>query len=242
MAARPEPPQPPWAAPPRTRRRAPITLDAIVDAAIAVIDAEGFDALTMRRVAAELGTGGASLYAHVSGKEALIALVMDRVFSELEVPWPPDPSRWAEQVKQTARDMKAVYARHRDIARGGFARIPTGENATAGMERVLALLRASGLPDRVVAYAADLLPLYVTAISYEESLYASRGWSPEDMLRFVGELREYFTSLSRERYPNLVDLADALTAGSEGDERFEFGLEVIVRGLASMAEANRPGG
>jgi AcrR family transcriptional regulator len=193
----------------------------------------------MRRVAQELGTGGASLYAHVSGKEELISLVMDRVFGDLEIPWPPDPQRWAEQIKETGRRMKAVYNRHRDIARGGLARVPTGERAAEGAERILAILRAGGLPDQVVAYAADLLPLYVTAIAYEESLYASRGWTAQDMMRFVGELREYFASLPRDRFPNIVALADALTAGGENDERFEFGLEVIVRGLASMAEASR---
>jgi AcrR family transcriptional regulator len=240
--AEPAPPRPPWVPPARPRRRDPITLDAIVDAAIAVIDAEGFEALTMRRVAQELGTGGASLYAHVSGKEALIALVMDRVIGEVEVPWPPDPGRWAEQVKEAARRIKAVYARHRDIALGAVARIPTGENAATVAERIIAILRAGGLPDRVVAYATDLLPLYVTAVAYEESLYASRGWTPEDMMRFVGELRDYFASLPRDRFPNMVALADELTAGGENDERFEFGLEVIVRGLASMAEASRRAG
>lgn len=235
------PPRPPWLASERGRRRPLLTLDAIVEAAIRVIDTEGFDALTMRRVAQELGTGGASLYAHVSGKEALISLVMDRVFGELEVPWPPDPARWREQVKELGRRMKAIYNEHRDIARGAFARIPQGANATAGMEQIVALLRAGGLRDSVVAYAADLLPLYVTAVAYEEGLYQARGWGREELRDFVAQLREYFASLPRERFPNLVELAEPLTAGGEGDERFEFGLEVIVRGLASLA-ADRAAG
>lgn len=235
-----KPPRPPWKGPERERRRRPLSVEAIVDAALAVVDAEGYDALTMRRVAQELGTGGASLYAHVENKDALIELVMDRVIGELEVPWPPDPDRWAEQVKECLGRMRDVYARHRDIARGALARIPTGPNALAAMERIVAVLRAGGLPDQVIAYAADLLPLYVTAVAYEESLYQSRGWDENQMLEFVAELRDYFASLPQQRFPHLAALATALTSG-DGDERFNFGLEVLMRGLAAMRSANPPG-
>jgi AcrR family transcriptional regulator len=212
-----------------------LTTEAIVDAALRVVDAEGYDALTMRRVAQELGTGGASLYAHVENKEALIGLVMDRVISEVEMPWPPEPERWQEQVKEALRRMRAAYRAHRDIARGGLARIPTGAHAMFGMERFLAVMRAGGLPDQVVAYAGDLLSLYVTAIAYEESLHEAGGMTEAGFREFIAELRQYFESLPADRFPTTVALAAALTAG-EGDERFEFGLEVLVRGLEAMRE------
>jgi AcrR family transcriptional regulator len=230
----PPPPRPSGKHATHERRRPALTREAIVEAALRVVDSEGFDALTMRRVGQELGTGGASLYAHVDNKEALIELVMDRVMSEVDVPWPPEPERWREQVKEAMRRIRATYRAHRDLARGGLARIPTGPNAVVSMERFLALLRASGLPDQVVAYAADLLPLYATAVAYEESLYEGRGFTEADMRRFVVELRAYFESLPSDRFPTVTALAAALTAGGEGDERFEFGLEVLVRGLEAM--------
>lgn len=238
------PPRPPWQPPERERRRRALTVEAIVEAALRVVDSEGFDALTMRRVAQELGTGGASLYAHVDGKETLIALVMDRVIGEVEVPWPPDPAHWVEQVTEGVRRMRAAFARHRDIARGAMARIPTGPNALASMDRMLGLMRASGLPDQIIAYAADLLPLYLTAVAYEESLYQSRGFTEEKMAGFVEELRRYFASLPVDRFPNMVALAGPLTAG-DGDERFEFGVQVLLRGLMAMGDDerfSRPGG
>ena len=238
MTTSSNPPRPPWKGPARERPRRPLSVEAIVDAALAVVDAEGYDALTMRRVAQELGTGGASLYAHVENKDTLIELVMDRVIGELDVPWPPDPERWAEQVKECLRRMRALYARHRDIARGAMARIPTGPNALVVMDQILAVLRAGGLPDRVVAHAADLLPMYVTAVAYEESLYQSRGWDEEQMLGFVAELREYFASLPQQRFPNMVALATALTSGS-GDERFDFGIDVLIRGMTAMRDDER---
>ena len=229
----PKPPRPPWKGPERESRRRPLSVEAIVDAALTVVDAEGFDALTMRRVAQELGTGGASLYAHVENKDRLIELVMDRVVGELEVPWPPDPEHWDEQIKECVRRMRGVFSRHRDLARGALARIPTGPNALAGMERMLALMRAGGLPDQAVAFAADLLALYATAVAYEESLYSARGWTEQDMISYIAELRAYFSSLPADRFPTTVAMATILTTG-DGEERFEFGLDVLLRGLKSL--------
>jgi AcrR family transcriptional regulator len=235
VTASSNPPRPPWKGPAREPRRRPLSADAIVEAALTVIDAEGFDALTMRRVAQELGTGGASLYAHVENKDTLIDLVMDRVIGELDVPWPPDPAHAAEQIKEYVRRVRSMYAGHRDLARGALARIPTGPNALVKMEQMLAVMRAAGLPDQAVAYAADLLSLYATATAYEESLYSARGWTEEDMRGYTDELREYLQGLPVERFPHMVALAGALTAGT-GDERFEFGLDLFVRGLLSLRE------
>jgi AcrR family transcriptional regulator len=241
VTASSKPPRPPWKGPERERRRRPLSVEAIVDAALAVVDAEGYDALTMRRVAEQLGTGGASLYAHVENKDALIDMVMDRVIGELDVPWPPDPANASEQIKECVRRVRGMYAEHRDLARGALARIPTGPNALVKMEQMLGVMRAAGLPDQAVAYAADLLSLYATATAYEESLYRARGWTEEDMLGYVDQLREYLEGLPPDRFPHMVALAGALTAGA-GDERFEFGLDLLVRGLMSLREPNRPGG
>ena len=97
-------------------------------------------------------------------------------------------------------------------------------------------LRAGGLPDQVIAYACDLLPLYVTAIAYEESLYARENVTPEVMLEFNVSMRQFYASVPPERFPNVVALAGQSDGRQRGDERFEFGLEVLVRGLAAMAD------
>ncbi len=219
----------------REPRERALTRDAIAAAALEIIDAEGLDAVTMRRVAQTLGTGAASLYAHVAGKEELIELVVERVIGSVAIPEQPDPEHWQEEVKDGLRVMRAAIASHRDLARAIFARIPLGENALAGSEWMIRTLRAGGLPDQVVAYACDLLPLYVTAVAYEQSLYAGENVTPEVMGEFVANMRNYFESLPADRFPNTVALAAQLTSG-DGDERFEFGLEVLVRGLAAMAD------
>lgn len=217
----------------RTRDRA-LSREAIATAALEIVDREGLDALTMRTVAHSLGTGAASLYAHVGSKEELLELVIDRVIAEVRVPGEPDPERWQEQLKEGARAIRAAFSRHRDLARASFARIPLGENALRSSEWMIAVMRAGGLPNRVIAYACDLLPLYVMAVCYEESLYGSESISTEEIAKFASDMRDYFASLPPERFPNLVSLAGPLTAGAGGDERFEFGLEALVRGFAAL--------
>jgi AcrR family transcriptional regulator len=234
-APRLRPTQPETDVPVRTPRRRTLGKRAIVDAAIRVLDADGLDAMTMRRVGQELDTGGASLYAHVANKEELLELVIDHVIGDLVLPGPPDADRWEEQVKEVVRSMRGVLAAHKDIARACLARIPLGPNALRGSEALIGVMRAGGLPDQVIAYACDLLPLYATATAYEESLYAKLGLDHDELIRYIGEIREYFAALPVDRFPNVASLAVALTAGSGGDERFEFGLDVLVRGLASLA-------
>ena len=90
-------PEPPWWTPRKapTPRRA-LSREAIVATALDVLRAEGMDAVSMRRVAAELGTGPASLYAHVTGKDELLDLLYDQVVGAIPLP-EPDPARWQEQ-------------------------------------------------------------------------------------------------------------------------------------------------
>lgn len=229
-------PVPPWSA--RRRRpaatgREPLSRERIADAAMAIIDGEGLDALSMRRVASDLGTGPASLYAHVTGKDDLLDLLLDRVITGLEVP-EPDPARWEEQVKECVRAVFHGLAAHRDLARASLGRIPTGEGALGMMDRFLALLRAGDLPDQVVAYASDLLPLYATVYAYEQGLFATRaeGWDGD----YQADIGAYFASLPPERFPTIAALAGPLMHDPEPDTRFEFGLDVLVRGLSAMRE------
>src|SRR5215467_15703242 len=124
-------PRPPWHRTPdrgRSRRREPITQQAVVAAAIAVLDEEGLDGLSMRKVGERLGTGAASLYWHVGSKDGLLDLVLDHVIGEAQVP-DPDPRHWQEQLKDVARAQRAASLRHPYIVRISIGRIPMGPNA-----------------------------------------------------------------------------------------------------------------
>ena len=225
-------PEPPWSSRRgRQRRREPLTREALTTAALRIVDAEGLDALSMRRLAQELGVQASGLYTYVSGKSELLQLMLERVSAEVEIP-DPDPERWQEQVKDVLRDLYRVLSAHRDLAGAALANIPLSASALTFADRAIALLLAGGLPPKVAAFAADLLPQYVTVSAYEGSLFAQR---LEREPGYFEEVSAYFAALPPERFPTLTLLRDELMS-NEGDERFEFGLDVLVRGIASLAD------
>jgi AcrR family transcriptional regulator len=225
-------PEPPWSSRKEKRPpRVPITRDAITLAGLGIVDAEGLEALSMRRLAEELGCQASALYGHVSGKSEVLALMLDHVTGEVVIP-DPDPEHWQEQLKEVARNIRAVLVAHGDLAGASLANIPTGPNSTFLIDRFLALLLAGGLSKQVAAYAADLLPQFVTASAYEQSLFERRlANEPE----YFEKLGTYFRALPADQFPVLASMVDELMGEESPDARFEFGLDVIVGGLAALA-------
>lgn len=226
-------PAPPWRTGKR-RVRQPLSQDAIVAAAIRVLDAEGLDAVSMRRVAQELGTGPASLYVHVANKDELYELVLDAVLGEVadsaeRATADPD---WQQAARRIARAERDAMRRHRDIARVAMTGLPLGPNSLRINEAYLAILRGAGLPDQIVAWAVDRLALYVTADVLEGAFYRARGWTSERQAReHYEQASEYLRALPPDRFPHTVAMVDALMAGGS-DERFEHGLDLILDGVA----------
>jgi AcrR family transcriptional regulator len=231
-AALPPPPRFPR---PRKRptRRTALTRDAIVAAAIEVLDEAGVAGLSMRRVADQLGTGAASLYAHVSGKDELLELVFDELVGQVPLP-EPDPKIWRDQVRQMARDLRAILIAHRDAALAGLGRIPTSPKTLAAAETLAATLRAGGLSDRAIGLGLDQLTLYVAADAFETGLM-EHGWmTPEDVQRYYDDVHSFYLRLPADRFPVLASVAEDIT-GPDGDERFEFGLDVLIAGLVALS-------
>lgn len=234
--ADPDVPEAPWLRRPRKpRERVHLNRDVIVEAALRLLDRDGAVGFSMRRLAEELGVGAGAVYWHVTNKEQLLQLVFDRVIGELPTP-EPDPAHWREQIKQAARDERDMMNRHPGIAQLSFGRIPVGPNAVRYMEWHLSILRSGGLSDRVAALAGDMVYLYVGAFSFEECVgLAVPTGGDESAHDFIGQLRDYFASLPAERFPNISRLAGELVSGGP-DERFEFGLEVLLDGLVAQSQ------
>ena len=231
-------PPPPWERVPRRsggRRRDPLTKDAIVKVALRVLDTHGLDGFSMRRVADELDTGAASLYWHVGSKDGLLDLIFDEVIAEQEVP-DPDPERWQEQLKQVARTMRETILRHRDIVRISIGRVPMGPNALRYSERVLAILRAGGVPDQLAVLGHHLLISVVNGFTMDEIAHEG-GEAPADeppLEEAAAMARDYIASLPGDQFPNMVVVADHF-AITDQDMRFELLLDIFVEGLARRA-------
>lgn len=231
-----EVPEPPWTAERHGQpSRSPLTREAIVDAALRVLEREGAEGFSMRRVAEEVGTGAASLYWHVPNKDALVELVVDRVAGEIDMP-PPDPDHWQEQLIDWMTTARAVLKRYPGVGALTMGRIPIGPNTVRWVEWSLALLRGAGIPDRIAAFAGDLAALYLGGYALEDAIGpqspTGEDLSPEELVALI---RGYFASLPPDRFPNVHATLDALFEGDQ-DDRFRLGLEIIVRGIASYAE------
>ncbi len=235
MTGTTEIPPPPWRRPRKTtRQRRPLSQELIVDTAMRILDAEGLEALSMRRVALDLRTGPASLYAHVANKDELLELMIDRIVGEMEMP-PPDPDRWQEQIVEAAIEAHRVWTRHPGIARAALANIPVGPNSLRYNEATLAILRAGGVPDEQAGWFIDRLSLNILADAFEESLHRERGRRTEaDAREYIEQIRAYFESLPPDRFPIISSMVGPLMSGG-GDARLRFGIELMVRGLASYA-------
>jgi AcrR family transcriptional regulator len=232
-------PVPPWQQRPVKQKpaRRQLSREAVVDAAVGVLAKEGMNAVTMRRVAQELETGAASLYVHVANKDELRELLADRIAGRIPLP-EPDPARWREQLIQVIRDSVAVHVDHPGLAQVSMSGLPSGPNMLRVMEVMLTLLRMGGLDDQVIAWAADLLGMFVPATAFEEELFAAAGRTPESWVEFGQQYRDYLRSLPVERFPTTVSLAEELTTG-DGRARFDFKIDVLINGLLATRAVTR---
>ena len=233
----PEVPPPPWQRLPERgtrRRRDPISREAIVAAAIRLLDADGLDALSMRGIADDLGTGAASLYWHVGSKDGLLDLIFDQLIGEVTVP-DPDPARWREQVKEVARSQRAVSLAHPYVVRISIGRIPMGPNALRYSERVLAILRAAGVPPRLAVQGSHLLISTINGFTLDETGDGDADEPPPGK-EAAEQARGYLASLPPARFPHLVELAGEYSY-SDPDDRFELLIDIFTDGLARRAAA-----
>ncbi|TWV35124.1 TetR/AcrR family transcriptional regulator [Streptomyces misionensis] len=249
----PAPPPSPWDRRRRPRAQAaparlPLSRERVVEAAFTVLDDQGLDGLSMRRVAAELGVTVSALYAHVSSKDDLLELMYTRLFDGFELP-EPDPKRWREQLRDFAHAGRRRLLSHRDMARISMAHVPFTAELLPHVEGLLAIFRAAGLPDHIAAEAGDLISTYIDGFVLEEGMWQDRAAREDgeeaslarpDWHEMADRMRDYFASLPAEDFPNLRALSGLMVSGSS-DTRFDTGLEIILRGLASYLPDTAPG-
>lgn len=213
-------------------RRPPITVEAIVEAAFQIVAREGYDALSMRRVAAALNTGPASLYAHVVNKEDLDDLLIGHLCAAIEIP-EPDPARWRQQIHAVCTQVRDQYLRYPGISRAALAIVPTNLETLRVSEGMLAILLAGGIAPQAAAWAMDALVLYINAYCLETYLVSRQPSHQEgDWVFSREELLRRFAALPAETFPQTQRYAAELTAGTN-HERFDFTIGLMLDGLAA---------
>ncbi|WP_158885133.1 TetR/AcrR family transcriptional regulator [Amycolatopsis anabasis] len=207
------------------------TVEQIIDTALGIIAAEGYEALTMRRLANALDTGPASLYNHVVNKADLDELLIGRLCAELVLP-EPDPEAWREQIRGVCVQIRDQYLKYPGISRAVLAMAPTDLEIVRVSEGMLAILLAGGVAPQAAAWASDGLLLYVAAYCLETSIADQRSAQGDAVwVRDRDELLRRFTALPAETFPHTTRHAAEITAG-EGHDRFDFTLALMIDGLA----------
>lgn len=216
---------------PPAARKAPITADRITDAALEIVATEGYDALTMRSVAARLDTGPASLYAHVVNKADLDELLIGRLCSRLELP-SPVALRWREQITDVCTQLRDQYLKYPGISRAALAIDVTDLDVLRVNEGMLAILITGGIDPKAAAWTSDALFLYVGAYAMDIAVADTRSNSSEHRLatQHRTDLVVRFETLPEARFPTIRTYANELTSGT-GHERFDFTLDLILGNL-----------
>jgi AcrR family transcriptional regulator len=238
-----------WARPAPGERKPAWSRGQIVATALAIADAEGFEAVSMRRIAAELGAGTMSLYHYVRTKDELVALIGDTIMGELVVPQDELPDGWREGMAEIARRTRAVFDRHPWILRhfGDGDEDNPGPNGMRHFEQTLSVMSRAGIDPESQLELAALLDEYVFGHAVHKSEpnpFEPGGPQEREMLDYVAH------QLETGEFPHLQALAGddlqgtmrRFSAVSADERRFERGLQILLDGIELEIERRRAGG
>ncbi|MFE6865438.1 TetR/AcrR family transcriptional regulator [Kitasatospora sp. NPDC057692] len=237
MAAETNPIPSVWARRQREPEQPALSREAIVREAVAVLDADGVEALSMRKLGARLNAGATSLYRHVATKDELIELALDEVFGEIPVP-DPHASDWRADVTATCEAFRATALRHRWLGSviGQAGLVYLGPNLVTVSERMAALFSAAGFPEP--SRAIDTVLSYVLGMSTSEAAFLTTVMrSGRTEAEFIARLMPSAEKAVAEHEFLAAAFAEAAT-GAVTDpaalrhEKFAYGLDVILDGLA----------
>ncbi|MCM1969838.1 MULTISPECIES: TetR/AcrR family transcriptional regulator [Streptomyces] len=214
-----------------------LSIDRIVEAAVRLADEHGLEALSMRRVAAELGTGTMSLYRYVPGKGELLDLMLDRVQRPSEDAADLGDGGWRSALEAMARENLALYRRHPWLLYVNQSRPILGPSALDGMEKILAPIKQMGLADRELISAIIMIDNYVVGAArtqlYQQEAERRTGLTDTEFWQAQQPVLEKV--MMSGRYPLLAAL-DEDTWSPTGFDHFEFGLQRILDGLETLVE------
>jgi AcrR family transcriptional regulator len=199
-----------------------LTLETIVDASCAIVAEDGFEALSMRRLATRLGVGAMTLYGYVRTKEELLSELANRFISEIELP--QQTGSWQEQIRQVYRSVRQVFVEHPELLPIVASQRLEGVGVYRGAERVFAALRGAGLDGEQAVAAFDALTSFTIGMAERETGIRPQGGLPG------------IRTLPHEEFPNVIELAGQLMT-RDSERSFEAGLELILRGIETQAQS-----
>ncbi|MFH8462862.1 TetR/AcrR family transcriptional regulator [Streptomyces sp. NPDC017991] len=214
-----------------------LTREGIIATAVALMQAEGLEKVTMRRLAQELDTGPASLYVYVANTAELHAAVLDELLGEVEL-GPAEAEAegqggggggggWREGLTRVLASYTDMLFEHPALARSALTARPSGKHYLRLLERLLALLDEGGVPRTQAAWGVDVLLLFATATAAEHS---TRSQAPEAADEWDALTRAVHGAPA-QTHPHLNILAGSLLSGSPED-RMTWCVQMLINGIA----------
>jgi TetR/AcrR family transcriptional regulator, tetracycline repressor protein len=212
----------------------PLTRERILGAALRVVDGAGMEALSMRRLAAELGVNPMSIYHHLPGKDAVISGLVELVFSRMRVRY-PNGSPWQDRVRAWAETYRGLVRSHPNLV------LEIVSSAAAVTEAVLlvneplyAALEEAGLPPAEVMQAAD------SVVDFVHGFALAEGTQPPERPFNRRELLERFEAGAADGLPATSRVFRALRREEsryDFDRGFEVGLGILLKGIEASTES-----
>jgi AcrR family transcriptional regulator len=207
-------------------KKAPLTRERVLQAAIALAARDGIESVTMRRLGEELGAGPMSLYRHVANKDDLIDGIVDLVFTEIGLP--PDDVGWKEAMRRRAISVRDVLSRHRWAIGLMESRRNPGPANLRHHDAVIGCLLAAGFDIAMVAHAYSVLDSYIYGFAATQMNLPFE--TEEEAAEMAGSMLRPFP---QGAYPNLMQMltGHVMKPGYDYGHEFAHGLDLILDGL-----------
>jgi TetR/AcrR family tetracycline transcriptional repressor len=216
-----------------------LTRETIVDSAMALADAEGLDAVTIRRLAQDQGVTPMALYWHFRDKDLLLDGISERVLSEVVLPGPQDAADapWDERLRELLSALLDVLRAHPAIADLVRTRILGCLPGLELSERAFGLLREAGFDaDQTAQIGIQALHTLVMLVTGEPGQRIGNE-ADEAVRQRMRTKKAALQTLSPDHYPNVLDCADGMTGAPPGSAYYGLGLSLLIEGIRGVAPA-----
>jgi AcrR family transcriptional regulator len=210
-------------------RRPFLTREAVLEAAMRIADEEGIEALSMRKLARQLGGAAMSLYNHIRSKDDLLDVMIDMVFSEID--HPSDLEDWRSAMMKRALSARAALSRHRWAIGLMEGRTHPGAMTLSHHESALRCLRGAGFSVALTARALSAIDSYTYGFALQE-----RALPFATATEAAERSESLLATFPRAQFPHLAEMTihHVLQPGYNQENEYEFGLSLILHRLESL--------
>src|SRR5215469_10857872 len=203
-----------------------LTREGIVAVAVGVMQAEGLDKVTMRRLARELDTGAASLYVYVRNTAELHAAMLERLLGQVDLSPVAAAGDWRDRLIEILTSYTIILFRQPGLAQSVLVTRPSGPAYLSLAEAILALLSVGGVPPARAAWAVDLLLHFATSTAAEQGTRHRAAGADDEQDALAEALRE----APADTFPQIAALGTELMSGA-GPDRLNWGFRVLISGI-----------